>query len=138
MAGKKIAPTTKNRKAKNPTTIKLPSQGSKLEEAFSHQAKLALLPAPILEHKFHTVRRWRFDFAWPHLKVAFEAEGGVSNSRVGRHTSMTGYSGDCEKYAEAALDGWLVIRGTAPMIRSGLALSLVKRAIAQRLLISGK
>lgn len=67
-----------------------------------------------VEHKFHPERRWRFDFACPEKAVAFEIEGGTFG--ISRHTSGKGYAADCEKYNEAALRGWLVIRLTPAMI----------------------
>ena len=39
---------------------------------------------------------------------------------------------DAEKYAEAGIRGWLVVRGTPPMIRSGLAADLLVRALDSR------
>ena len=60
------------------------------------------------EHKFHATRRWKFDFAFPALKVAIEVEGGVFTR--GRHVRPSGFIADCEKYNVAALAGWLVIR----------------------------
>lgn len=62
------------------------------------------------EHKFHPTRRWKFDYAIPDLKIGIEYEGLVS--RKSRHTTLKGYSGDCEKYNEAALHGWKVLRYT--------------------------
>jgi very-short-patch-repair endonuclease len=67
------------------------------------------------EFMFHPKRKWRFDFAFPGDKIAIECEGGVFTG--GRHVSGSGMSKDCEKYNEAALLGWKVLRFTAPMIR---------------------
>jgi very-short-patch-repair endonuclease len=64
------------------------------------------------EFKFHPVRKWRFDFALPNQKVAVEFEGGIFLPKA-RHTSMMGYAGDVEKYREAVLLGWKVLRYTA-------------------------
>ncbi|MEW6507202.1 MAG: DUF559 domain-containing protein [Bacteroidota bacterium] len=64
------------------------------------------------EYKFHPTRKWRFDFALPNQKVAIEFEGGVFLPKA-RHTSMVGYSKDVEKYREAVLLGWKVLRYTA-------------------------
>lgn len=64
------------------------------------------------EFKFHPKRKWRFDFAFPNQKVAIEFEGGVFLPKA-RHTSSIGYSGDVEKYREAVLLGWKVLRYTA-------------------------
>lgn len=85
---------------------------------------------PQPEYRFHPPRRWRFDLAWPEHRVAFEREG--STWQGGRHTSGKGYAADAEKYNQAAIDGWIVIRGTVDMIRSGLALSQLLDALATR------
>ena len=83
-------------------------------------------PPPEKEWRFHDTRKWRFDFAWPDLLLALEVEGGIW--RRGRHQTAKGYSADCEKYSEAAILGWKVIRVTQPMIKTGLAIDLIKRA----------
>lgn len=88
------------------------------------------LPEPETEFRFHRTRRWRFDYCWPDRKIAFEREGATWSR--GRHTSGSGYSKDAEKYNEAALMGYLVIRGTTDMIRSGLAFEQLKRAYESR------
>ena len=66
------------------------------------------LPVPVREHRFHAVRRWRFDYAWPGEKVALEVEGGVWTG--GRHTRGAGFVADIEKYNAAVLAGWRVVR----------------------------
>lgn len=66
------------------------------------------LPAPVREHRFHPVRRWRFDYAWLAEKVALEVEGGVWTG--GRHTRGAGFVGDMEKYNAAVVAGWRVVR----------------------------
>jgi very-short-patch-repair endonuclease len=85
------------------------------------------LPEPEREYRFHPVRRWRFDFAWPELKVAAEVEGGVYVK--GRHNRGSGFVKDCEKYAEALLLGWKVIRIPSPWVNSGQALDYVERLV---------
>lgn len=62
------------------------------------------------EYRFHPERRWRFDFAYPDLKIAVEAEGGVFSA--GRHTRGMGFVNDTEKYNQATLLGWRVFRYT--------------------------
>lgn len=63
---------------------------------------------PKREYQFHPQRRWRFDFAWPSLKVAAEVEGGIYVR--GRHVTPKGFIADCEKYNAAAERGWRVLR----------------------------
>ncbi len=65
-------------------------------------------PALVEEHKFHPVRKWRFDFAHLESKTAIELEGGVGNKS--RHTATAGYIKDCEKYNTATALGWRVFR----------------------------
>ena len=66
------------------------------------------IPPPVAEYKFHSKRRWRFDFAWPLEKVAVEIEGLTREG--GRHQRPEGFRGDCEKYEAALLAGWRVYR----------------------------
>ncbi len=65
----------------------------------------------VKEYKFLPNRRFRFDFADPDLKIAFEFEGIISAKS--RHTTITGYTNDCKKYNLAALHGWRILRYTA-------------------------
>ena len=77
------------------------------------------------EYKFHPERRWKFDHAWPHAKVALEIEGGVWVG--GRHTSGSGFLKDMEKYNAAGLLGWRVFRATPQQVKNGQALELVRQ-----------
>ena len=79
---------------------------SKAEEAFYAEwaIDLATVPLPAREFRFHPRRLWRFDFAWPAIKLAVEIDG------RGRHQSFTGFKGDLEKLNEAVRLGWRVLR----------------------------
>ncbi len=89
---------------------------------------------PTREHFFAApMRQWRFDLAWVAEKVAFEREGmGAGFNTAGRHQRRNGYANDCEKYGEAQLLGWIVIRGTGEQIVNGLAARQVIRALTLR------
>ena len=65
----------------------------------------------VAEYKFHETRKWRFDIAIPSMKVAIEYEGIMS--RKSRHTTVTGYTKDCEKYNAATIAGWRILRYNA-------------------------
>src|SRR5512133_1265265 len=91
------------------------------------QLQLAGLPEPQREFMFHRKRKWRFDLAWPELLIAVEIEGGIWVG--GRHVRGEGYEADCEKYNEAQLAGWMVLRFTPGMIKKGKAGSVVETAI---------
>jgi hypothetical protein len=108
-----------------------PAEGKDWEEELLAQIKLAGLPEPVREHRFHGTRKWRFDLAWPSLLVACEVEGGVYAQ--GRHTRGKGFEEDCRKYNEAATLGWLLVRVTPGLIEQGEALPWLRTAVAARL-----
>jgi len=85
------------------------------------------LPAPVREHRFHTTRKWRFDYAFLQSRVALEVEGGIWTG--GRHTSGAGFQKDMEKYNAAALAGWRVFRVTPSGLRSRLTVEMLLEAI---------
>jgi hypothetical protein len=92
------------------------------------------VPTPVKEHRFATDigRQWRFDYAWPDLKVAMELEGGTFISGGGRHNRAVGYAGDIEKYNRAAIQGWLVVRATHDMVLEGNAINYLIDAFRAR------
>jgi very-short-patch-repair endonuclease len=97
---------------------------SDLERAFEMHLRVKGLAGYQKEFRFHDKRKWRFDYAWPHLGVAVELEGGawLSGRNLRGHTGGAGFEKDCEKYAEAALLGWIVLRFTRNMIEDGRAI----------------
>lgn len=101
---------------------------SDLEQELMKQMRLqSHLPEPEREYRFHPQRRWRLDFAWPEPKIAMEVEG--ATWQQGRHTRGSGFAADCEKYNEAALHGWTILRVTAEHVRDGSALHWLLRAL---------
>jgi len=62
------------------------------------------------EFRFHMERKWRADFAHVESRTLIEVEGGIYVQ--GRHNRPQGFAADAEKYLEAALDGWRVLRLT--------------------------
>ena len=67
---------------------KAAEQARKLAELVEIQ--LSHMPGYNKEFSFHPERRWRFDYAWPALKVALEIHGGVFTN--GRHTRGKGFT----------------------------------------------
>ncbi len=110
-------------KPKNgPKGPKTPKGKNKVNEQVAKlqaETKLHLhgLPAYVTEHRFHPTRRWRFDYAWPEIKLAVEVHGGTYTN--GRHTRGGGFTVDREKMNEAAIYGWTVLEVTATHVRSG-------------------
>ncbi len=69
------------------------------------------IPKAVTEHRFHHERMFRFDWAFPDLMIAIEYEGLMS--KKSGHTTIGGYTKDCEKYNLAQIEGWKVLRYTA-------------------------
>lgn len=91
------------------------------------QCQLAGLPKPQTEWRFHPSRKWRFDLAWPDKSLAVEVDGAVYTA--GRHTRGAGVEKDAEKFAEAMLLGWRVLRVTTGQVKSGQALNWIERLL---------
>ena len=94
---------------------------SSLEREFETRRLQLLgdLPEPFTQYRFAPPRRFRLDFAWPNKNaggVAVECEGIMSAKS--RHTTISGYSKDCEKYNLAIEKGWFVLRYTILHLRN--------------------
>ena len=84
-------------------------------------------PEPVPEHAFHADRKWRFDFCWPTRMVALEIEGVTREG--GRHQRIKGFEADIEKYNEAELSGWTLLRVTPRMVKRGDVYGFLDRAL---------
>jgi hypothetical protein len=120
----------------------------------------AIAAMHVTEYRFHPVRLWRFDHAFPPLRVALEIEGGLFKGHRskqalvqmahlgqrmtpadvalvqavagGRHSQAATMELDIIKYAEASAAGWLVIRVTPEMVEDGRAITWLERTIQSR------
>lgn len=81
---------------------------SRLEKRFETLWRALGGPELEREFRFHPVRKWRADFAHLPSKTLIEIEGGIYVN--GRHNRAAGFAADLEKYLEASLGGWRVIR----------------------------
>jgi hypothetical protein len=113
-------------------------------------------PEPEQEYRFDKVRKWRIDLAYPPLRIGIEVEGGAFSAPVkchncgalvmqrtktgkmvvvragGRHNRGVGLENDAEKYNQAAIDNWMILRVTPTMIKDGRAVDVIGNAIAKR------
>jgi len=92
---------------------------SRLESKFLLLWRVAQGPPLEREVKFHASRRWRADFAHMESRTLIEIEGGIFLPGGGRHNRGGGYAKDAEKYLEAVLAGWTVIRLTDKQLEIG-------------------
>jgi len=100
--------------------------GSKLESRFLFLWRVAQGPTLEREFRFHPERKWRADFAHTESRTLIEIEGGIFIRGGGRHSRGAGYAKDAEKYLEAVLAGWTVIRLTEKQ----LELDFIERIVA--------
>lgn len=85
----------------------------------------------IKEHRFHPIRKWRFDYAIPEFKIAIEIDGGVWTQ--GRHTRPQGYLNDMEKFNVAAAMGWVVLKFTPDSQLTAATLNIIRETINNRI-----
>lgn len=85
----------------------------------------------VSEYRFHPVRKWRFDYAIPPLKIAIEVDGGVWTR--GRHVRPQGYLRDMEKFNAAASLGWIVLKFTPQQLLSSQTLEAIRDTVSQRM-----
>lgn len=118
LAGMRKLQTVKRGKRKGELTteqeIELGLESRGLDAGMQTQYKFAL-----------PQRQWRFDFAWPDIKVAVEYEGIVMRKVNGQwqasggHATITGMRDDMIKYNAAAMLGWRVFRYEKELVRKG-------------------
>jgi hypothetical protein len=121
-----------SRRPVTPRVSETPRRMSQPQAELLFQCRVAKLPRPKVEWRFHPKRLWRFDLAFTapvyqgsilgfrDIRLAVEIDGGGFVN--GRHSRGKGIEGDCEKYAEAMLLGWRVLRVTPAQVKSGDAL----------------
>lgn len=103
------------------------SQGKADATVFLALLKANQLPKPEQEYRFHPVRKWRFDYAFPDKKLALEVEGGVWIQ--GRHTRGSGFVRDVQKYNAASCLGWRLLRVTPRNLATLDTIAMVKQAL---------
>lgn len=103
---------------------------SELEKRLLAQLRQAGVVDPQPQFHFDSRRGWRFDYAWPALRLAVEVEGGVFTE--GRHNRPIGFIRDTHKYNAAAIQGWCLLRYTLVEIRSGKAAEEIALVIQAR------
>ena len=77
------------------------------------------------QHRFAPPRRWTADFLVAGA-VLVEVEGGAWN---GGHKRGTAADTDYEKFNQANLDGWTVLRFSTAMVQAGSALATIEAAL---------
>lgn len=94
----------------------MPAKESRLEKKFAFLWRCLDGPPLEREFRFHPKRKWRADFAHLPSRTLIEIEGGAWVG--GRHNRGSGFVADAEKYLEAVLSGWRVVRLTGMQIEA--------------------
>lgn len=92
---------------------------------FEGQCGMYGLPRPEFEYKFAKARKWRFDIAFPELKIAIEQQGGLFTG--GRHVRGAALLKEYEKLNHAALFGYRVLFFQPGEIADGTAARFVAK-----------
>jgi hypothetical protein len=103
---------------------------SQLEEELAFQLEAVGIPYE-REYKFCPGRKWRADFYIKPM-ILVELEGIIYRPKPGqksRHTTPTGFEDDAEKYDEAEILRFNVLRFTQKHVKSGWALQTIERLI---------
>jgi very-short-patch-repair endonuclease len=114
--------------------LRLRAKPSPLERRFWALLVQSGLPLPVPEHPFASDwgRRWRFDFAWPDLRLAVEVDGGIWIPGGGRHNRGAGYEADVEKLNVAVILGWRLLRFTPRHLANGSAVTAIRLCVSNQ------
>ena len=104
---------------------------SNLESDLEAQLRLIGLHDFETDYRFHSVREWKLDIAWPDLRFAIEVDGTIKSGQGG-HQTTEGMTEDYQKQCEAMFWGWQIMRCTGPMVKSGEAADFALRLITRR------
>lgn len=98
---------------------------------FTEQIRRRLQVEVVREYEFSTWRRWRFDYAIPSYRIAIEVEGGLFHPN-GRHIRPEGFRRDMEKYNEAAILGWTLLRVEPNALLSEYTIGMIRRVMMNK------
>lgn len=101
-------------------------RGSAAEQELAFQLNAYGIP---FERQFYYARprKFRADFALPKHRLLIEVVGGIYNGKA--HGSVTGILADIERLNHATRAGYLMLRFTPDMIRSGEAMGWIQEML---------
>lgn len=105
---------------------------SNAEAVFGMQWLADGLPKFEREYRFDEVRRFRLDFALPAMKLGVEVDGGIFRPHGGAHSGPVAILRDMEKHNLLTLMGWSCFRFTPALVKSGIAIEMVKQWLKER------
>lgn len=108
---------------------------SYLEEVFDKGCFRYGIFGSVREYRLVPDRQWRFDRAWPKLRVAVEIQGGTyGGPDLSYHTAGKRYQNDCQKYNRAQMEGWIVLLADREMAGDyEFIVGVLKKTLLQRI-----
>ena len=101
------------------------------EDALAFQLTAVGLTGFERQHRYAKPRKLAADFAWPESRLLVEVQGGIWGRKA--HGSITGILADIDRLNAATLAGWRLLRVTPDMVKSGVALQVIERALGAEL-----
>lgn len=106
---------------------------SKAGELLAHQLNELMRLGAVREWHMANIdpnaRGWRFDFAFPDVKLLVELHGALG---AGKHSRKAGQTNDLEKANAATEAGWSVLSYSTALVNSGSAAIQVERVVLRR------
>lgn len=112
----------KRRTQKLAEVVKPKPTSDRYPDMLAAQIVEAGLPAAQREYRWHPTRKFRADLAWPERKFIAEVDGAV-------HRIKGKFERDIERHNLLIREGWVYIRVTPNMVRSGEALTWVREFV---------
>lgn len=105
------------------------SYNKRYEDELADQINRHQLPTFKREYCWHPIRRFRSDFVFVDQKLIVEFEGGLWQRGGGGHSHPLGILRDIEKYNEATILGYRVLRFTDKDIKNLNAIEKIKKLL---------
>jgi very-short-patch-repair endonuclease len=111
------------------------SRAFDFEALFAFQLQASGAPQWERQYRFaHELgREWRWDFAWPGLKLAVEIQGGIWKKGGGAHSHPTDILRNMAKHNDGAKLGWRLLQFSTDEVKSGEGLAYTMTVIRREL-----
>jgi very-short-patch-repair endonuclease len=103
---------------------------NKGEEAFGFWVKALKLPTPRRNFRFHPIRKFEIDWAWPEQKIGIEIQGGIwIPGGKGAHSRPMNIVRDMTKHNLLLDLGWRVWHFTPREVIDGVAIQHIDKVL---------
>lgn len=125
------APTEKPAALPKGSRSRRTQRSEDFEALFAFQLQAAGAPPWERQYRFarEIGREWRWDFAWPGLRLAVEIQGGIWKRGGGAHSHPLDILRNMEKQNDGALLGWRLLQFSTDQVKSGEGLAYTMTVI---------